>query len=106
MKTLLAIYRAFVLLHICPPDKTISRWMKLLNILLFVMCPLTSFIVVAGSFIYFIKYFSIDLANAIGACFQICGQGTTCCSFLIAYVKRNDLEKIFNIIQQFFDASK
>lgn len=106
MKTLLAIYRQFSLLHICPAHKSINQWTKLLNILLLIICPMISFSGLIASFVFFLQNVRTDLKNAIYACFQIIGQATAFYSYIMAYVKRKDLKKIFDAIQQFFDASK
>lgn len=106
MKPLQENYGFFELLCICPPAKSISRCRKLFNVFVSILCPFVEFILLIASFAYVKKYSLINLANAIGAFYQIAGFFTVFYLFIKAYSKRNDLKEIFYAFEVFYNACK
>lgn len=106
MKLLKENYETFVLLGICSPDKSINRWLKIFYGFISVFCLIILFIGFVSSSIYFIKYFSINLANAICVVYHIVASSVIIYSLILAHIKRGGIEKIFDHFQTFYDACK
>lgn len=106
MKPLRESYQLFVFFYVCPPDKPICRWLKLINHFLTISCVIVLFMALISSGIFVIKNFSTDLANAICAYYQIAGLISSIYSIITSYIKRADIKKIFDNFQLFYDASK
>lgn len=106
MKPLQKIYRIFVLLGVCPPAKRISLWMKLFNVSVSIICPILLLISLISSAVFCLKYFSIDLVNAICAIYPVSGLATGLFSLFRVHIKRRDIKKIYDDFQTFYDTSK
>lgn len=106
MKRMPKIYQRYVHLHICPPIKSISILEKSLNVFITILCPTVLLILWFSSFMVIKKYISIDLAIAIGACYQLTAVSNSLYTFFTSHVKRNDLEATFDVFQKFYDTSK
>lgn len=106
MKLLQEIYKTFVLLGICPPYKPIKQWIKILYGFISGFCLIILFIGTFSSLVFFVKYFTIDLANAICAVYQIFAFAGGIYIFGMAHVKRDNITTIFDHLQTFYDKSK
>lgn len=106
MKPLQEIYKIFVFLCICPSVQPMSHRMKLFFIFMAAFRPTILSISCIASFNFIVKYFSIDLANALCAGYQISGSINAIYSAITAYMKCNDFKEAFNAFQAFYDASE
>lgn len=106
MKPLHENYRSFVLLCICPPTESISYWMKLFNVLILISCILFESTTTIASVVFIGKYFSINLPNALCACYQVATGCMALYTLITAHINRKDLKEIFDAFQAFYDASK
>lgn len=106
MKPLSEIYKTFAMFGICPPIKPISFRIKLLQISILICCITGCFLLLIASAIFIIKNFSTDLTSAISAVFQISGLSNIVYSFILAHIKHDEINDIFDEFQIFYDTSK
>lgn len=106
MKPLQDSYRIFAFLCICPSEKPISRWNFYFNILISILSLSLVFIGLIASSAFVSKYLSINLTNALCACYQIAAGISAIYSFITAFIKRDDLKETFDKFQTFYDTCK
>lgn len=105
MKFLENIYRILVLLYICPNRKSTKRWIKIRNILFLALNVAFGFLSLLWSMAFIVKYFTIDLSNALSAGFQVGATFFVFYTIIVALFLRHDIAKVFDDIQTIYDLS-
>lgn len=106
MKPLQENNRTFTLLGICSTAKSMDRWKILFYIFVSISCPSISFIGLIASSVFFLRNFTTDLANTICVGYEIVAMMIALYSLIIAHIKRDDLKRIFDDFQDFYNTSK
>lgn len=104
-KVLQESYHIFVLLCICPPNKSHGKWLKFFSNIVLIFCFSVFLMSFFASWAYII-YHSDNITNLICAFWQISGLCHTIHSVITLYFKRDELKGIFDAVQTFYDASK
>lgn len=98
-------YRIFVLLCICPNRQSTKQWIKIRNILFLLVNTILGFLSWILSIAFVVKYFKIDLPNALSAGFQVGAESFTFNTIIVALYLRKDITKVFDDIQLIYDLS-
>lgn len=106
MKILKSNYKIFSNFAICPADPPVPKWIEIRNhltLIWFITAMLSS---TCTSFVYFIKYFKVDLEAALYAFSETPASFMVLYTALMAFVLRNDIKQIFDDFQHFYESSK
>lgn len=106
MKPLESIYRIFILLLLCPIDKSIDRWIKIRKMALLILNVSSTLPLFAASVAFIIKNHQIDLPNSVFAFMQIMGLCQIIYTMIAAHVMCDDIRKVFDDFQYIYDTCK
>lgn len=106
MEPLASIKKMMTWLYICPDESLPSYW----KILFYICSTIAQFTVLVsaltGSVLFAIKFFSINLIDAMSACMQLFGWTLLFYMFSIALIMRQKISTIFTRLAEIYDESK
>lgn len=93
-------------LCLCHEDEATSKWKKLAYIICALTLSFAFFSMSVVSVTFVVKYFKVDLEEALYAVFQVSGYFAQIYTMISAFILRNEISGIFLKLYDIYDACK